>query len=219
LFPRLEVHGFWENVVMPNLLVFGFTFLPIWLTNRTRIALLAVGGGPGNMVRRDDYFAARGHEALKDAVVDDVALARLLRRAGKRTEVARAEDLVSVRMYHGLGEIIRGFTKNAFAVFGRSYILAAFFFAMAIVFHIVPYVLALTGDAYAIATVALISLTRLILFRATGYRLDNALLAHPLMIATWGWILARSVWFTGIRRQLEWRGRKYDASRTRFGAD
>lgn len=219
LLPHLEVHGFWESVVMPNLAVFAFTFLPMWLTNRTRIALIAVGGGPGNLVRREAYDAAGGHESLKDAVVDDVALARLIRRKGMRTEVARASHLVSVRMYHGLGEIIRGFTKNAFAVFGRSYLVAAFFFAMAVVFHLLPYALAVTGDPYAIATVVLISLTRVILFRVIGYSLINALFAHPLMIATWCYILARSIWFTGIRRQLEWRGRKYDARKTRFGAD
>lgn len=219
LLPHLEVQGFWENVVMPNLAVFAFTFLPMWLTNRTRIPLIAVGGGPGNMVRRSDYDAAGGHASLKDAVVDDVALARLMRRNGKRTEVARADHLVSVRMYHGLGEIIRGFTKNAFAVFGRNYSVAVFFLLLAIVFHLLPYALALTGDVYAIATVILISLTRAILFRAIGYNLINAIFANPLMIATWCWILLRSMWITGVRRRLEWRGRKYDASRTKFGAD
>ncbi len=219
LMPNLEVRGFWESVVMPNLAVFAFTFLPMWLTNRTRIALIAIGGGPGNMVRRVDYDAAGGHVALKDAVVDDVALARLLRRNGRRTEVARADHYVSVRMYHGLGEIVRGFTKNAFSVFGRSYLVAGFFLTMAFVFHLLPYALALTGDWAAIATIVLISLTRVILFRAIGYRLDNALFAHPLMMATWCWILTRSIWVTGIRRRLEWRGRSYDARRTRFGAD
>lgn len=218
LLPHLEVHGFWEHVVMPNLAVFAFTVLPLWLANRTKISLLAVGGGPGNMVRRADYDAAGGHAALQDAVVDDVALARLLRKNGRRTEVVRAADLVSVRMYHGLGEIVRGFTKNAFAVFGRSYAAAAFFLTMAVAFHLLPYIFALFGNPMAVATVALIALTRAILFRAIGYRLDNALFAHPLMIATWCWILLRSVWITGIRRRLEWRGRAYDASRTKFGA-
>jgi chlorobactene glucosyltransferase len=219
LLPHLEVRGFWENVVMPNLAVFAYTFLPMWLTNRTRIPLIGVGGGPGNIVRRAAYDAAGGHEALKDAVVDDVALARLIRRSGRRTEVARAEHLVSVRMYHGLGEIVRGFTKNAFAVFGRNYFVAFFFLLLAIVFHLLPYALAFAGDPYAIATIVLIAVVRAILFRAIGYNFANAAFAHPLMIGTWCFILVRSVWFTGIRRQLEWRGRKYDASRTRFGAD
>lgn len=216
LFPRLEMHGFWEHVVMPNLAVFAFTFLPVWLTNRTRIAVLAVGGGPGNLVRREDYDAAGGHVSLKDAVVDDVGLARLMRRHGRRTEVVRAEGLVSVRMYHGLGEIVRGFTKNAFAVFDYNWLVALLFLVLAVVFHILPYALALTGDRLALASVGLILLTRVILFRSIGYRLDNALLAHPLMIGVWCAIMLRSLWYTGIRRQLHWRGRTYDARNTRF---
>ncbi len=219
LFPNLETHGFWEHVVMPNLAFFAFSFLPLWLGNRTRIPLLAIGGGPGNLVRREDYDAVGGHESLMDAVVDDVALARLMRRSGHRTEAVRAERSVRVRMYHGLGEIIQGFTKNSFAVIGYNYFVAAITFVLTIVFHLVPFALALTGNLLAIVTVAIIALTRVILFSAIGYRIDNAILGHPLMIGAWLWILLRSVWFTGIRRQLHWRGRTYDAGRTKFGAD
>lgn len=219
LMPLLETHGFWESVVMPNLGVFLFTMLPVWLANRTRVPLLAIGGGPGNLVRRASYDLAGGHEALHDAVVDDVALARLVRRSGGRTTVVRADHCISVRMYHGLREIISGFTKNAFAVFGYNYFVAFFFLAVAIVFHILPYALALTGDAVALVTIGLIAVTRVIVFVPLRYRIDNAILGHPLMTAVWCWILLRSVWFTGIRRQLHWRGRTYDAGRTRFGAD
>jgi chlorobactene glucosyltransferase len=219
LFPRLVMHGFWEHIVMPNLAVFAFTFLPLWAANRTRLRWLAVGGGPGNLVRADLYRAAGGHESLRDAVVDDVGLARLMRREGHRTEAVRAEEQVSVRMYHGLREIVAGFTKNAFAVFGYSYLLAAGFLVLALLVHLLPFAVAVTGNPLALATVGLIAVTRVVLFHAIGYRLDNALFGHPLMIAAWCWILLRSVWFTGIRRQLHWRGRTYDASGTRFGAD
>lgn len=219
LFPRLGMKGFWEHIAMPNLAVFAFMVMDLWLANRSRHPLLAVGGGPGNLVRREAYHAAGGHEALRDAVVDDVALARLIRRSGRRTEVVRADGFVYVRMYRGLREIVEGFTKNCFATFGRSYLLAFVLFILSIVLHVYPYFAALTGDAAAIATVVLISITRLILFQSLGYRLDNAIFGNPLMVLLWMWILVRSTWITGIRRQLHWRGRMYDASRTRFGAD
>lgn len=219
LLPHFEMRGFWEHVALPNLAVFAFTFLPLWLANRSRIEHLAVGGGPGNLVRRHAYEAAGGHEALRGAVVDDVGLARLMRRDGHRTEVVRAERYVSVRMYHGLREIIDGFTKNSFAVFDYNYVVALATLPLAGLFHLLPFAAALTGNQVALATVALIALTRLLLFRSLGYRLDNALLGHPLMIATWCVILVRSVWRTGIRRRVHWRGRTYDAGRTRFGAD
>ncbi len=219
LLPFFEMHGFGENASMPMLAMTCFSFLPTWLSNRTRGVALAIGGGTGNLVLRDAYEAAGGHEALKDSVVDDVGLARLIRRSGGLTVVVRADDLVALRMYHGLREVIEGFTKNAFAVFGRNYVVAFLVAIGSIVFHILPYLFALTGDRISIATVVVITATRLILFRSLRYRLDNALLLHPLMCTIWLWIFLRSTWLTGVRRKLLWRGRTYDARQTRFGAD
>ena len=62
-------------------------------------------------------------------------------------------------------------------------------------------------------------MTRLALFRTFRYRLDNAVFLHPLMVIFWAWIMLRSVWFTGVRKQIRWRGRMYDAAQTRFGAE
>jgi len=219
LLPHFEMRGFWENIAMPALAMFAFAVLPSWLSNRTRLAALAVGAGTGNLVRRDAYERCGAHAALKDAVVDDVGLARLLRRNGEVTEAVRADALVSVRMYHGGGEILRGFTKNAFAVVNRSYVAAVPFLVVNFIIGLLPYALALTGDRFAIATVVLVSVVRVIIFAALRYPILYAIFGHPLMAAFWLVIFARSMWKTGVRRELEWRGRKYDASETRFGAD
>jgi chlorobactene glucosyltransferase len=219
LLPRFEMRGFWENVAMPYLAFVAFSMLPLWLTNRTRIPLLAVGGGPGNLIRREDYEAIGGHERLRDAVVDDIGLARLVRRHGHRTAVVRAGEMISVRMYHGLREIVRGFTKNLFPALGRSYPVFACYVAFSILFHLWPFAMALTGDGVALATVGVITLIRLLLFRSLGFRAASALLGHPLMMALWLWIGLRSVWLTGIRRRVVWRGRSYDAAGTRFGGE
>jgi chlorobactene glucosyltransferase len=217
LLPHFELHGFWENAGMPQLALTIFTYMPSWLADRYQVVALAIGGGPGNLVRRDDYAAIGGHEPLRDAVVDDVALARRMRASGRRTEMVRADRFVSLHMYEGAQEIIDGFTKNCFAIFGRRYMLALSTTVLVVIFHLLPYVLACFGDPLAIATVVVISITRVILFRALRYPLWNALLLHPAMIAMWGWIFIRSMWLTGVRRQLHWRGRTYDAAETRFG--
>ena len=218
LLPHFEMVGFWENIAMPQLAIFAFSGMPLWLSNRSLMPKLAIGGGTGNLVKRTSYDAAGGHAALKDAVVDDVALARLIRSHGGRTIAVRASDLVTVRMYHGLREIVDGFTKNIFAVLGRSYVISLFLLAMGIAFHLLPYVLAIGGDPISLATVGVITLIRVLIFTSLRYRLDNALLGHPLMMVLWSYILVRSIWLTGVLRKLHWRGRTYDASRTRFGA-
>ena len=217
LLPHMEMRGFWEHVILSNLAFFAYAVLPLWAANRSKAPLLALGGGPGNLVRRAAYEAAGGHEPLRDAVIDDVGLARSIRRSGYRTEIVRADELISIRMYHGGREAVDGFTKNAFAAFHRSYAGVIGTILLGIVAHMLPYGLAVTGDAFAIGTVVLISSVRALIFRSCHYRMDNALLGHPLMMLAWLWIMVRSMWITGIRGRLHWRGRSYDAGRTRFG--
>lgn len=211
--PHIEMQGFWENVMMPMLAFFIFAGFPIWLSNRTRFAALGIGGGTGNLVTREVFEKCGGFEELKDAVIDDVGLARLVRRSGFPTKLVLADKLVSVRMYHGGLEVVHGFTKNGFQGVGRSYLAAAMLMIALVLIHFSPYALAIAGSGVALATVIVISLLRLILFRALRYRLDNAIFLHPLMMLAWSYIFLRSVWITGVLNQVHWRGRVYEASR------
>jgi chlorobactene glucosyltransferase len=227
LLPHFEMQGFWEQVAMPMLAAMAFMFMPLWLSNRSRIVLLAIGGGTGNLVRRTAYDAAGGHESLKGAVVDDVGLARLIRRQGGRTQVVRTDPLVTLRMYHGLGEIVEGFTKNAFTTMGRSYSLAAGGVVVMLVAHVLPYLITIAAfvrlleggtvtitEWLCMAIVALITASRLVLFTVLRYSVWSALFLHPVMMLLWIWIFLRSMWITGIRNQVHWRGRKYERHTT-----
>lgn len=215
LLPHFELHGFWENVAIPNLSEFVFTLGPIFVANRSRRPIFAVGGGIGNLLQREAYDASGGHEALRDAIVDDVGLARQLRVAGFRTEMVLADDMVSVRMYHGLREIVDGFTKNVFAAFGRKYTLLILLTLFALFANLFPFLMALRGDPIALVAVGVITAMRLVLSAGLRYRLDVALVAQPVMSVVWSWIMFRSMWITGIKRRLAWRGRSYDAAATR----
>ena len=216
--PAFELRGFWEHVAMPMLAVTFVMFMPTALANRTTLPALGVGGGTGNMIRRRDFDDIGGYEPLRDAAIDDVGMARQLRARGKRTHAVRADDLVSLRMYHGAREIIDGFTKNLFTAFG-GWAAILLMLPMMLLFHLVPYALALRGDVLAIITVILITLCRLILFASLRLRIDNALLGHPPMILFWSWIFIRSMWATGVRRELQWRGRAYKKAWSRFGKE
>lgn len=218
LLPHFEMRTFAEHVAMPMLPFFVFSGMPLWYSNRSRSPRLALGGGAGNLVRREALESAGGFVSLKQAVVDDIALAELLRHRSFVTRAVRADDLISVRMYHSAREIIDGFTKNVFSTFRRSYIFALVMMLLLVVLHLLPFVFALLGNALAMVTVVLITLDRIILFRSFRYRLDNAIVLHPLMVSFWAYIFLRSTWFTGVRNELRWRGRSYDAAQTRFGA-
>lgn len=216
--PEFDLVGFWEHVAMPMLAVTATMFMPTWLSNRTTIVAFGIGGGTGNLIRRGDFDDIGGYTGLHNAVVDDVGMAQQLRACGKRTHVVLAHDLISLRMYHGAREIIEGFTKNVFTAFGGFFAMLTLL-PMMIAFHFVPYVLALRGDTLALIVVGLITICRLIVFLPLRLRIDNALFGHPPMIVIWTWIFARSMWMTGVRRKLQWRGRAYTTTWSRFGKE
>jgi chlorobactene glucosyltransferase len=224
--PKVVAKSFWENVVMPGLSCGLYLSVPILLSNRGGAVLLAVGGGTGNLVRAHAWRSIGGHERLRNAVVDDIGLARMLRRFGHRTRMVRAEEFASVRMYHGLGEIILGFTKNAYSVFAGSPVRAVFTAALAAVVHLVPWIVGIGGlfggfdgreTAFALGTLGLIVLTRVFLYATLGFSLLAAVLLHPLEILITLYIFARSTLVVGILRSVTWRGRGYPARITTFG--
>ena len=224
--PRLETRGFWEGVLMPNLLCAVF-FGPSFLANRRWPRWLAAGAGAGNLIRRTAYDALGGHEALRTSVIDDVRLAFAAKQAGFKTRLALAHDLVAVRMYYGFGEVWNGFTKNiAYALGGLTGIAFA---ALSIVWTVVgllpPGVLlaALCGAtvppaadvALAGVSAGMLLLARLTMSVALGDPLWPAF-TTPLMTAVWAALLGRSLYQRLVRRTVAWRGREFDARKAGF---
>ncbi len=76
----------------------------------------ALGNGQFAAYRAVSYRAAGGHAAVKDRIVEDVALARLLKRGGARSRLFLGPNLTFTRMYEGWGSVWRGFSKNAAVV-------------------------------------------------------------------------------------------------------
>ncbi|HZC06766.1 MAG TPA: glycosyltransferase [Ktedonobacterales bacterium] len=111
LFPRQRCEGFWERLLLP------FAYQQYFVGTNTRTLARpngpALANGQYFLISRTAYEAAGGHAAIAGSVIDDVALAGALKRAGYPTLVARGEALVSVRMYDSLGALAEGFTKNA----------------------------------------------------------------------------------------------------------
>ncbi|WP_026393929.1 glycosyltransferase [Acetobacterium malicum] len=69
--------------------------------------------GPVILISRADYQAVGGHTAIKDSIVDDIALGEKLREKEIPFALFMGDHDVSYRMYRGgLRELIQGWTKN-----------------------------------------------------------------------------------------------------------
>ena len=85
----------------------------------------SAGFGAFNLVRRQAYWDVGGHAALPLALADDVVLGAVLKAAGYRQILAVAahdrrggRPLLELQWYPDVRAAVRGFEKNAFAMFG-----------------------------------------------------------------------------------------------------
>ncbi|HKV90167.1 MAG TPA: glycosyltransferase family 2 protein, partial [Thermoplasmata archaeon] len=111
LAPTLEVRSFWEKVVLPFYVQMVLTYFRTPRVNRDD-SRAAMANGQFTLLRRGPYEALGGHAAIRGYVLEDVALARRYRSAGKRLRVAWAPDLLSTRMYRDRHELFEGLRKN-----------------------------------------------------------------------------------------------------------
>jgi chlorobactene glucosyltransferase len=224
-FPRVEMRGFWENVLMPYLAA-AYMYGPAFYVNSDAQKRFAAGGGSGMLVRREALEAAGGYAALHESVIDDIGLAIRVRRAGGRCRMVLADDRVRLRMYRGFREVVNGFTKNIAFVFegwmGVVLALSTAFSWIAWTLPLAVLVAALAGvsipagdTALAAIGLALAVLARIGLALFLGYPLWPSA-THPLLATVWMGIAARSFFWRFLRRRVTWRGRHYDAARARF---
>src|SRR5882762_3617967 len=115
----IEVVGFWEKLLVT---FFGFVFQiatdPYRASNPH--SYFYVGIGAFQMVKRSAYEASGTHRRLAMEVLDDMKLGKIVKRSGFRSGVGIAQDNVAVRWHAGLGNLIRGVTKNFFAGAGYN---------------------------------------------------------------------------------------------------
>ena len=116
-YPRQLMESWGEHLLIPFFLWAVLCFTPLWLAYRLRIPSLSTAVGQMMLFRLAAYHRIGGHAALGDVIVEDIALAKNINRAGLRWRVVNITDLISCRMYLGSQEAFNGFAKNLFATF------------------------------------------------------------------------------------------------------
>jgi len=114
--PRQIVQGFWQRALMPLVFSELTVAFPTKLVNDPASSV-AAANGQFLMVEREAYFKVGGHKAVAGTVLEDVALARRIKRKGMAIRFRYAPDAVAARMYRSLSAMIEGWTKNFFLLF------------------------------------------------------------------------------------------------------
>ncbi|MGV9880166.1 glycosyltransferase [Streptomyces sp. NPDC003006] len=111
---RLRVRSAWERLVVPAFVYFFAQLYPFRRIARKGARTSAAAGGCV-LLRADAAERARIPDAIRHAVIDDVALARAVRRSGGHIWLGLAERVDSVRPYPRLADLWRMVSRSAYA--------------------------------------------------------------------------------------------------------
>lgn len=216
-----ELPGFWNKVMMPMAYMGISMQYPVKKVNDPN-SRVAIANGQFILLRRAVYDITGGYARpdLRNTLLDDRDLARVVKENGFRLRFEDGRDLVRVHMYSGLADTWRGWLKNVYlgSRGGLAFVLLQLIGLPMV--SIMPFLLPLLSlisrkniPRTEIGLATLLELSPLLAYRTW---LDRELqvpwyyaLTHPLAGALFEGILAQSTRRILTRKGVDWRGRQY----------
>ena len=224
LMTQMTMVGFWERVVM-TYFGLGFTLgTEPWQASNPKSSKFT-GIGAFQLMRREVYDAVGGHRELAMEVIEDMKMGKLVKKAGFRSQAGYAAQHIRVRWQAGLGNLVRGTTKNFFAaayfslplvctqIFGIF--LMSVFPWIALLWLLITKSFGLPLLFAAIAVGIALCVHVALSFGAKASPLYG--LTHPIGALIFMWMLTRSTIITLSRGGIVWRDTFYPLADLRRG--
>ena len=224
--PAFRTESFWENVIQPVCGgVMMIWFHPDKVNNAARSN--AYANGAFMMIRRSAYEAIGTHEAVKTALMEDLAMARRVKRSGLALRIVRGLGLYSVRMYETFRATLRGWRRIFFGTFGSMRRLATAL-TLVLLMSLLPWVGTVLGFALAAAggteagwwlacgivgaTAVAVQLSVIVRFYRLLEGKPGLAWTYPLGCLAAAWCLFRAILMHRPGARVTWRGTTYAAA-------
>jgi hypothetical protein len=179
-----------------------------------------VGIGAFQMVKRPVYEASGTHRRLAMEVLDDMKLGKIIKRSGFRSGVGIAQDSVAVRWHAGLGNLVRGVTKNFFAGAGYNLGVVALGITGLLLLDIAPFLAVMIGHGWIRILAAIAAGIALCFHAAVAFMMRVSplyALTHPLGAVLLCYMLLRSTFITLKQGGTVWRDTFYPLDELKRG--
>jgi hopene-associated glycosyltransferase HpnB len=162
---KLRCESFAERALVPAFVFFFRMLYPFaWVNAPHRRTAAAAGGCM--LVRRDALDAAGGLQAIRGELIDDCALARLLKSRGP-IALDLSTRVESLRAYRSFGALRRMISRCAFSELRHSWLRLVLAVAAMLVVFVAPPAIVVAADAPAAAVAGVAWLAMAIAFQPT----------------------------------------------------
>jgi hopene-associated glycosyltransferase HpnB len=202
-----------ERLLIPAFVFFFFKlYPPAWIAEPQRKLAAAAGGCI--LIRPEALARAGGLQAIRSQIIDDCALARVVKNSGGRISLDLAGDTRSLRSYGSSAEIGAMISRTAFAQLRHSYLLLAATVLGLFLTYLLPAVLLFFGDpllvCLGLAALLLMSSCYLPMVRFYGLPTPWSLCLPLIALFYTGAVIHSAVQYARGRGG-RWKGRVQDA--------
>lgn len=193
---------------------FGVLFPASLLSNKIKFFSFALG--PFILIHKSIYWKIEGHKGVKNQIVEDVELARLVKSNGGRIACVNAVNYVTVFYYNNFQQLWHGFSKNFFGAIGNSCFIMIFLIIFASLFFLYPSIHFIYNfffsqplsmiNIYQVLVTTLIWLILVIFYKEPLF----ILVFHPLCIFLAIMILINSFRLSITKKVVLWKDRTYE---------
>ncbi|WP_181186043.1 glycosyltransferase [Alkalicoccus urumqiensis] len=211
-FPKVPASSFLGKLIIPMQHFLVYAFLPAAAANYSTWPPASAAHGAFMLFTREAYEKTGGHESVKQSLVEDIHLAKAVKKNGFGVHLVNPAPLVTCYMYDTNREVWNGFVKNFFPGLGRSYIAAVLYIAAFTILFILPLPLAaaglFTGEYLAVVPLLLSVMIKWLSDRKSRQPWWTALL-FPAAAAASIAVLIRSAQTQLSGKRFHWKGRSY----------
>ncbi len=202
-YPRQEAVTWAERLLQPLLQWSWLTTLPLALAERSPRPSLTAANGQLLVVDALTYARVGRHAAVRNEVLEDLALLRVIKRAGARGVIADGTTLATCRMYEGWPALRNGYAKSLWSAFGSRRGAAAAVSLLSLA-YVLPAAAAIAGSGVGLLGYTAAVAGRALVASRVGGRVVPDALCHPVSVLALGWLTVDS-WRR--RSTVQWRGR------------
>jgi len=215
----VEMVGFWEKVMITFFaMAFNLASDPYRVSLPNSRTYMGVGAF--QLLKRTAYEGSGTHRRLAMEVVDDMKLGKIVKQAGYRSGAGIAQEYVAIRWHAGIGNLVRGVTKNFFAALGYSLPYVGIAVTGLLVVNVAPVFGVLFGHGWIRIFAAIAFLIALVFHTGIdiGMRVTPLYaVTHPLGALLFCYMLLRSTVVTLKQGGIIWRDTFYPLDELKRG--
>jgi len=204
VFPKQIILNKGVASVVPIMNHILLSLLPLFFVRYSRFSSMAAANGQLMLFDTEVYRAFEPHKKFRKEKVEDIHIARFLKKKKFRIACLTGNDDLSCKMYDNYEDALEGFTKNVIAFFGNSYVAAILFWLIS--FGGIICIVSVLPLWWTLVYILMIIATRIFISSTSRQNITENILLHFVQLYNLGLLIIHSINHK-INKNYQWKGR------------